>query len=63
MKAKYYIIASWAYSHFLSDNLNFKRIPFALYVISGVNTRIEIDAEYLNDARTICDGWKEDDDE
>lgn len=59
MKTKYYIVVSWAESQFLSDNLNHKKIPFALYVVSWTECRIEIPAGYLHDARTICDGWKE----
>ncbi len=59
MKAKYYIVCSWAQSQFLSDNLNYKKIPFELYVISWTKCRIEIPAGHLYNARTICDGWKE----
>lgn len=58
---KYFCIVSWADSQFLSDNLNYKKIPFALYVVSGVNVRIEIDAEYIGAARSVGDwiGWEE----
>lgn len=56
---KYYINVSWAQSAFLSDNLNYKKIPFELYVTSWTNCRIEITAGYLDQARTICEGWEE----
>ena len=59
MKTKYYIELSWAESQFLGDNLNYKKIPFALYVVSWTKCRIEIPAGYLHEVRTICDGWKE----
>ena len=55
---KYFCVVSWADSQFLSDNLNHKKIPFALYVVSGVNVRIEIDAEYINNAQSIGDWVK-----
>lgn len=59
---KYYIICSWADSQVLSDNLNYKKIPFALFVISWTECRLEISAEHLATAQTIpgfCKGWKE----
>jgi hypothetical protein len=59
MKTKFYNVVSWAQSQFLSDNLNYKKIPFELYVISWTRCCIEIPAEYLHDARSICDGWEE----
>lgn len=59
MEAKYYIVVSWAESQVLSDNLNYYKIPFALYVISWTECRIEIPAGYLYEARKILDGWKE----
>jgi hypothetical protein len=52
---KYFCVVSWADSQFLSDNLNYKKIPFALYVVSGVSVQIEIDAEYINAARSVGD--------
>lgn len=50
---KYCCVVSWADGHFIADNLNYKKIPFALYVISGVSVRIEICAEYIGAARSI----------
>ena len=59
MKTKFYMVVSWAQSYFLSDNLNYNKIPFSLCVISGTECYIEIPGEYLAAARTILDGWKE----
>ncbi len=56
---KYYIVLSWPDSQVLSDNLNYYKIPFSLYVISWTQCQIEIPAGYLRGAREICDGWKE----
>lgn len=52
---KYFCVVSWADSQFLSDNLNHKKIPFALFVVSGVNVRIEIGAEHIDAARGVGD--------
>jgi hypothetical protein len=52
---KYFVVVSWADAQFIGDNLNYKKIPFALYVVSGVNVRIEIDAEYIDAARSVGD--------
>lgn len=55
---KYFCVVSWADASFVGDNLNYKKIPFASYVISGVNVRIEIDAEYIDNAQSIGDWVK-----
>jgi hypothetical protein len=52
---KYFVVVSWADAQFIGDNLNSKKIPFALYVVSGVNVRIEIDAGCIDAARSIGD--------
>lgn len=58
---KYFCVVSWADASFIGDNLNYKKIPFATYVLSGVNVRIEIDAEYIDAARSVGGwiGWEE----
>jgi hypothetical protein len=50
---KCYIVVSWAESQFLSDNLNYYKIPFALYVISWTECRIEINAGDLERVKQI----------
>lgn len=61
MSKKYYAVVSWPDASFIGDNLNYKKIPFATYVLSGVSIRVEIDAEYIAAARSIGDWvtWEE----
>lgn len=62
MNGKYYIVVSWPDSQILSDNLNYYKIPFALYVISRTECRIEINAGDLERVKQIVPyliEWKE----
>jgi hypothetical protein len=56
---RYYLIRSWANAGMITDTLLYKKIPFASYVLSGTQVKIEINAGDLSTALTICDGWKE----
>jgi hypothetical protein len=55
---RYYLIKSWANASMITDTLQAKKIPFASYVLSGTQIKIEINAGDLPAASTICDGWK-----
>ncbi len=60
--AKYYTVCSWPDSQNMSDNLNYHKITFELYVISWTQCRIEINAGDLERASQIFPyriEWKE----
>lgn len=56
---RYYVIKTWADAPRITDTLTYKKILFATYVLSRTEIKIEINAEDLPAAQTVCDGWKE----
>lgn len=56
---RYHVIKTWADASRITDTLTYKKIPFASHVLSWTQVIIEVNAENLPDAETICDGWKE----
>lgn len=42
---------------FIADNLNYKKIPFRVFVTDFTHIEIVIENEYIPSAESICKGW------
>jgi hypothetical protein len=49
--------ASWAMASFLTDNLNYAKIPFQSYVTSRTTVEFFTDDANAERVENICKGW------
>ena len=59
MNKRFYVNVSWADAAYISDNLRYRSIPFATYVVSLTKVIIEINEKDVPRAAVLDYTWKE----